>query len=79
MSEKIEVTQQGAIFAFCKECIGVEGTPGCGTWKKQVQDCKGYDCPLYPFRPTPRGEPNGEPNEGAKYIRKVTSCSGESD
>lgn len=41
------------IDAKCKECIYDPYAEG--TWRKQVENCPCYDCPLYPVRPTSIG------------------------
>lgn len=38
------------INAKCCECI--YDPVATGTWRKQIQDCTAYKCPLYPIRPT---------------------------
>ena len=40
-----------AINAKCCECIYDPATLGCGSWRKQVEDCTATDCPLYEYRP----------------------------
>ena len=37
------------INAKCKECVYDSGSPG--TWRKQVENCTSYGCPLYDIRP----------------------------
>lgn len=72
MCKQIKVTRQQAIDANCKECVGGIGNHGCGTWREQVQKCTGFDCPLYPYRPTPHGEHGKRGStaiRSAKYAR----------
>ena len=38
-----------AINKMCKECIYDSGN---GSWRKQVEKCSSYKCPLYIYRPT---------------------------
>ena len=40
---------KAAVTAKCKECI--YDPMAKGTWRKQVQDCTSYACPLYEVRP----------------------------
>lgn len=40
-----------AINAMCCMCIYDPDAMGCGSWRKQVEDCSSTDCPLYKFRP----------------------------
>ena len=44
---------RGAVNAMCKSCI----YDPCqkGAWVKQVHECTATSCPLYSFRPGPRG------------------------
>ena len=44
-----------AINAKCVECIYDPDALGCGSWRKQVEDCTSYDCPLYNYRPVTTG------------------------
>lgn len=48
------MTRQSAIDAKCKDCLY---DPGCGkgTWKEQIAQCMSTTCPLWPYRPAPRG------------------------
>lgn len=39
-----------AINDKCKECI-YDPKGGVGKWRRQVENCTSYDCPLYPVRP----------------------------
>ena len=40
-----------AINAMCCECIYDPDALGCGSWRKQVEDCTSKNCPLYKYRP----------------------------
>jgi len=40
-----------AINAMCCECIYDPDALGCGSWRKQVEDCTSPKCPLYNYRP----------------------------
>jgi len=40
---------KGAVFAKCIECIYDERSPG--TWRQQVEECTGRECPLFNRRP----------------------------
>ena len=42
-------SMRAAINAKCKECI--YDAKATGTWRKQVEDCTSYQCPLYELRP----------------------------
>ena len=42
-------TFKGAIMAKCVECVFDEEAEG--SWRQQVEECLGYDCPLYSKRP----------------------------
>ena len=39
-----------AVVEKCKECI-YDPLGSNGTWRKQVDNCTSYSCPLYPVRP----------------------------
>lgn len=41
-----------AVERKCKECI-YDPIGGNGTWRKQVENCTSYSCPLYEVRPLP--------------------------
>jgi len=41
------------INAKCRECIYDHHTEG--SWRKQVENCTGFACPLYEVRPTSKG------------------------
>lgn len=45
------------IDAKCRECI--EDPYAQGTWRKQVENCPCYNCPLYPVRPITIGGTRG--------------------
>lgn len=45
---------RAAINAKCKECI-YDPIAGKGTWRQQVEACTAPACPLYPVRPTSKG------------------------
>ena len=38
-----------AINTNCNSCV-YDSLAG-GTWREQVQECRGYSCPLFPVRP----------------------------
>ena len=44
-----------AINAMCCMCIYDPISVGCGSWRKQVEDCTSTNCPLYKFRPCTTG------------------------
>lgn len=44
-----------AINAMCCMCIYDAEAMGCGSWRKQVEDCTSTNCPLYKFRPCTTG------------------------
>ena len=44
---------RGKINAKCIECV-YDPLGGDGSWRQQVQNCLGTDCPLYPVRPLSR-------------------------
>jgi len=44
-----------AIHAMCVSCIYDPDALGCGSWRKQVEDCTSTECPLYKFRPVTTG------------------------
>jgi len=44
-----------AINAMCCMCIYDPISVGCGSWRKQVEDCTSKTCPLYKFRPCTTG------------------------
>jgi hypothetical protein len=69
--KQLVIKRQQAINLFCKECIGGEGNPGCGTWRQQVLDCRGLKCPLFPYRPLPRDADRqaAHAHLDAKYLR----------
>jgi len=53
-----------AINAMCCECIYDPEALGCGSWRKQVEDCTSNNCPLYKFRPcTINGKADDEQEE----------------
>jgi len=41
------------IDAKCSSCI--YDSHAEGSWRKQVENCTSYDCPLYPVRPMTTG------------------------
>ena len=49
-------SMRGAINAMCKTCIYDPKAAGCGTWRQQVEACTSPNCPLFPLRPTSKGE-----------------------
>lgn len=42
---------RAAIDAKCKECVHDPDAPG--TWREQVANCGGVNCPLYALRAQP--------------------------
>ena len=44
---------RGKINAMCVSCI-YDPFSGGGSWRKQVEDCTSYQCPLFDVRPLPR-------------------------
>ena len=44
-----------AINAMCCMCIYDPDALGCGSWRKQVEDCTATTCPLYKYRPCTTG------------------------
>jgi hypothetical protein len=44
-----------AINAMCCMCIYDPDALGCGSWRKQVEECTSYDCPLFEYRPVTTG------------------------
>ncbi|QPB72242.1 hypothetical protein D5125_17065 [Magnetovirga frankeli] len=51
---------RGTINAKCIECIYDPFSEG--TWRKQVQDCTSWSCPLFPIRPVTEKK-RGNPDE----------------
>jgi hypothetical protein len=49
------VNRAKAIDEMCKACI-YDGNSGSGTWRKQVEDCTSYSCPLFVVRPVSQGK-----------------------
>lgn len=49
-----------AVNAMCCECIYDPEALGCGSWRKQVEDCTSLNCPLYPYRPVTTGGKDDE-------------------
>lgn len=49
-----------AVNAMCCECIYDPDAAGCGSWRKQVEDCTSYNCPVYNFRPVTASGKNEE-------------------
>jgi len=47
--------RSSAINAMCCMCIYDPISTGCGSWRKQVEDCTSKNCPLYKFRPCTTG------------------------
>jgi len=52
-----------AVNAKCCECIYDPEVMGCGSWRKQVEDCTSYTCPLYPYRPVTTGGKDDDDEE----------------
>ena len=52
-AKRVGLTRQQAINAKCKDCI-YDPLAG-GTWLAQVAACTFTDCPLFPYRPRPKG------------------------
>lgn len=50
----------GAINAMCAMCIYDPDALGCGSWRKQVEDCTSTTCPLYAYRPRTTGSKNDD-------------------
>jgi hypothetical protein len=50
---------RSAIDRKCFDCIHDEAVPG--TWREQVAQCACPSCPLWPYRPEPRGGPFADP------------------
>jgi hypothetical protein len=50
---------RAAINAKCRDCIHDPAAPG--TWREQVAQCSAINCPLWPYRPEPRGGPFANP------------------
>lgn len=46
------VSLRSAIDTKCRECVHDPYVPG--TWREQVAQCGGVNCPLYAVRPIPR-------------------------
>ena len=46
-------SMRASINAKCKECI-YDPFHGCGSWRKQVEACTSYKCPLFGLRPVSR-------------------------
>jgi len=53
MAEQITITRREAIDLMCKDCN--YDPLDKGTWLHQVASCTSKSCPLYPYRPVPRG------------------------
>jgi len=49
-----------AVNAKCCECIYDPEVMGCGSWRKQVEDCTSFTCPLYDYRPLTTGGKDDE-------------------
>lgn len=47
--------RKAAIDAMCCNCIYDPIVAGHGSWRKQVEDCTSYTCPLYTYRPVSSG------------------------
>lgn len=54
MTTQSRVSLRSAINDKCKSCIYDPHAKGLGSWREQVADCGGVNCPLYPVRPVPR-------------------------
>jgi len=47
---------RGKVNAKCIDCIYDDAIGGNGSWRKQVEDCTSFDCPLFDVRPVSSGE-----------------------
>lgn len=54
MTSPTRTSLRSAINAKCKECAYDPKARGCGSWREQVANCAGVNCPLYTVRPVPR-------------------------
>lgn len=45
------MSRKKAIDEKCKECI--YDPSEAGSWRKQIENCTSYTCPLYEYRPVP--------------------------
>jgi len=41
---------RAAVNSFCRSCI-YDKQSGCGSWRKQVLNCRAFSCPLFNVRP----------------------------
>jgi len=57
---------RGKVNAKCCECIYDPMAAGSGSWRKQVEACTSYDCPLYTVRPV--SEKGDKPLDKGKII-----------
>ena len=44
-----------AVNAMCCYCIYDPDALGCGSWRKQVEECTSTTCPLFKYRPCTTG------------------------
>lgn len=51
------MTRQQAINAKCRDCI-YDPASGLGNWRQQVGACAIESCPLWPYRPRSKPQPN---------------------
>ena len=54
MTTQSRVSLRSAVNAKCKSCIYDPYVKGLGSWREQVANCGGVNCPLYAVRPVPR-------------------------
>ena len=54
MIQSTRLSLRNAIDVKCKECVYDTYAPG--TWRDQVKNCSGVNCPLFAVRPLPRME-----------------------
>ncbi len=52
-----------AVNAKCCECIYDPEAAGSGSWRKQVEDCTSFTCPLFEYRPVSTGGKDEDEDE----------------
>jgi len=52
-----------AVNAKCCECIYDPEASGSGSWRKQVEDCTSFACPLFEYRPMSTGGKDEDEDE----------------
>lgn len=52
-----------AVNAKCCECIYDPEAAGTGSWRKQVEDCTSFTCPLFDYRPVTTGGKDDDEDE----------------